>query len=551
MAAYGKESEIAEKEIRDFGRLRSLRGNFEGHWREIAERVIPMDFPLFQQSGYAGTKGDKRTQELYDSSPLIALGRFTSILDSMLTPRNQMWHKLKSSNSALNRMRDVKLWFEEATDVLFKLRYSALANFSSQNIQVYQSLGGYGTGALFTDTLRDRISGSRGFRYRFIHLGELFIRENHQGIVDSVYRYFSLTVRQAYQMWGNRLPEGFIKKLDTDPDCEYFFLHCVKPRENYDPNRLDIKGMPYASYYICEEGKVLLEEGGYRSFPYSVPRYIQSSGEPYGRSVMMDALPAIKTLNEEKKAVLRQGQKAVDPALLAYDDGVMDAISVKAGHVNWGGVTADGRPLVHALPVGNIAIGKDLMDDERAVINDACLVSLFQILVETPQATATEVLERAREKGILIAPTLGRLQSEYLGSLIPREVDLAFELGLMPPMPQALIDAQGEYEIEYDSPLSRAQKAEESSGLVRTVESVLNIVNVTQNPEPLDFFNWDLIVPEMAANQGVPVRWTKSLQQVLAIRQNRAEQAQTQQAIQAAPSAAALIKAGAVASKAG
>ena len=40
-----------------------------------------------------------------------------------------------------------------------------------------------------------------------------------------------------------------------------------------------------------------------------------------------------------------------------------------------------------------------------------------------PQMTATEVIERTNEKGILLAPTIGRQQSEYLGPMIERELD--------------------------------------------------------------------------------------------------------------------------------
>ena len=45
--------------------------------------------------------------------------------------------------------------------------------------------------------------------------------------------------------------------------------------------------------------------------------------------------------------------------------------------------------------------------------------------------TATEVLERAREKGALLAPTMGRQQSEALGPMIEREIDILVECGLM------------------------------------------------------------------------------------------------------------------------
>jgi hypothetical protein len=254
-------------------------------------------------------------------------------------------------------------------------------------------------------------------------------------------------------------------------------------------------------------------------------------------------LPAIKTLNEEKKTMLTQGHRAVNPVLFVHDDGVMDTPSMKPGFVNMGGVTADGRPLVHALPTGNLAIGKDMMNEERQVINDAFLVNIFQILVDTPQMSATEVIERTREKGILLAPTIGRQQSEYLGPMVDRELDLLSSQKLLPPMPQILIEAKGDYTIQYDSPLSRAQRAEEAAGIMRTIETAINVVNVTQDHAPLDHFNWDTIIPEVAEIQAVPARWMRGMEEVKLMRAGRAQQQQEQATIQAAPAAAAMVKA--------
>jgi hypothetical protein len=301
--------------------------------------------------------------------------------------------------------------------------------------------------------------------------------------------------------------------------------------------------MPFASYYVSIEGKALLSEGGYNTFPYSTSRYEQAPGELYGRSPAMEVLPAIKTLNEEKKVLLKQGHRTVDPVLLAHDDGVIDTFSLKPGAINYGGVSADGRALVQALPVGNVMIGKELMDDERLVINDAFLVTLFQILTETPAMTATEVMERTREKGILLAPTLGRQQSEYLGPMIERELDILSRQGVLPPMPGALLEAKGEYRIEYDSPLSRAQRAEEAAGAMRALETALNVANVTQDPSVLDVFDFDVMVPEMAEIQGMPTRWTKTKEKIEEVRQAREQAQQAQGHIEAAPAAASLMMA--------
>jgi hypothetical protein len=525
--------------IAEYERLSSDRSNFESHWQEIAARVIPSHSQTFQSKSIYFGKGDKKNSELFDSTAAIALNRFSAILDSLLTPRNQTWHRVMVSDPYLAKNHNVKLYFEEVTRILFKYRYASRANFSSQNQQNYKSLGAYGSGCMYVD---DLIS-EPGMRYRNIHLGEVFFVENHQGIIDKVLRYFPLTARQAIQKWKDAVPQRIRDIAKITPEKEFYFIHCVKPRDDLDPGRRDYKGMAFASYYVSVEGQVILGEGGFNTFPYAISRYEQSPGEVYGRSPAMDVLPAIKTLNEQKKTVLKQGHRTTDPVLLAFDDGVVDGFSLLPGAVNYGGVSADGRPLVHALPVGNIAIGKDLMDDERLVINDAFLVTLFQILVETPTMTATEVMERVREKSILLAPTIGRQQSEYLGPLIEREVDLLSRQSLLPEMPGELKEAEGEYRIEYDSPLSRAQRAEEAAGLMRTLESMLNVVNITQDPAPLDFFDWDIITPQVSEIQGVPASWMKTLEKVNVVRQQRAEQQQMQTAIQAAPGAAALMKA--------
>ena len=535
-----KMDDLAQEILQEFKSVAGNRSNWEGHWQEIAERVLPSQSNSFNTfNNYNQTEGEKRTEFIFDSTASIALNRFSAILDSLLTPRNSIWHKLIASDPNLMKDRSAQLYFDEVTRLLFKYRYTPRANFSSQNQQNFKSLGAFGTGSLFIDDLFNE----PGIRYKAIHLSELFFVENHQGMVDKVLRHFPLTARQAYQKWGDKLPSAIISALSTSPDRQFFFLHCVKPNTERDHERFDYKGMAYSSYYLSMAGNKIIEEGGYNTFPYAISRYEQAPGEVYGRSPAMEVLPAIKTLNEEKKTILKQGHRTVDPILLVHDDGIIDTFNLKPGSLNAGGISADGRPLVQPLAVGNIMIGKELMDDERAVINDAFLVTLFQILTETGQMTATEVLERTREKGILLAPTLGRQQSEYLGPMIDREIDILARQGLLPPMPGILLEAQGEYNVQYDSPLSRAQRAEEASGLMRTVETALQVVNVTQSMEAIDHFDWDVIIPEISQIQGVPTRWMKSVEDVQKIRMGRAKAAQQQQQVEAMPGQAAMLNA--------
>jgi hypothetical protein len=291
------------------------------------------------------------------------------------------------------------------------------------------------------------------------------------------------------------------------------------------------------------EGRVLLSEGGFTTFPLPTARYELSEDPIYARSPADDAMPAVKTLQEQKRTLLKQGHKAVDPTLLAADDGVIN--SLRPGGVNYGAVSKDGRPLVHALPVGNIAVGKDLMELERAAINDSFLVSLFQILVDSPTRTATEVLELAKEKGILLFPSLGRQYSEYLGPMIDRELDiLASQPGVLPPMPGILREAKGEYDVVYDSPLTRSAQSGEVAGMMRTLEMALNAANVTQDPSLLFHFNLDAALPDIAQIQGVRASWMNDPKKVAEMKAAQQQQKTVDQAIQAGPSVAAVMKAG-------
>ena len=535
-------SELAEQIIKRFTSLEAERGTWETHWTEIADRVLPRYSDTFFKPTSEQTKGEKRTEKMIDSTAGLALERFSAAMESMLTPRTQKWHRLKPSDDSLARDRDVKLWFEAATNELFRQRYATKANYASQQHEVYMGLGAFGTAIMFTD-----FHDQGGLRYTATNLKEILFEMNHQGLVDTSYRKYSLSARQMVQRveagrWDS-VPDEVTKAVEKTPEKRFEIIHCIRPRIEVEPGRLDDRGKPWVSYYIAVQGRHELSQGGFDTFPYQISRYVTGPGEKYGRSPAMFVLPSIKVLNEQKKTLLTQGHRAVAPVLLSHDDGILDTFSMAPGSMNPGGVSAEGRALVHALPVGNLAAGQELMDMERQVINDGFLVSLFQILVDTPTMTATEVLERAREKGALLSPTMGRQQSEMLGPMIEREVDVLLKQGLLPPMPELLIEAQGEFEVEYDSPLSRSQRAEEASGWLRTLEAAIAYANTTQDLSVLDQFDSDVIYQQLAEINAVPASWMRDPAAIQQLREGRAQQQQQQQLLEAAPAAAGVMKA--------
>ncbi len=547
-----REAMVVSAIMREFGQYQTRRSMFAGQWEEVAELILPTSRNTFFYQNY-NSPGQKKAQQQVDATGALALHRFCAIADSLVTPRNMFWHGLQG-NEYVMKDRASRLWFENTTKLLFRQRYAANANFAAQNYNNWQSLGAFGNSTMFVDRFDNRTHrGMRGLRYKSVPLGETFFGENHQGKVDRMIRWFKLTPYQAMQKWGRAaLPENLVSALEQDSQFGYNFLHCVKPRdEDYDPEALDARSLPFTSHYVSIEGRYLMQaESGYRVFPYAVSRYDQSPGEVEGRGPAQIVLPSLKTLNAEKVTFLKQGHRAADPVLLIADDGIV-GMDMRPGAMNKGGVSADGKLLVHTLPTGDIKISLEMMQEERSIIDDVFLVSLFKVLSEHPNMTATQVIELVNEKGMLVAPTLGRQHSEYVGGLVERELDLLAEMRMLDPMPPRLKEAMGEYEVKDTSPLSLAASAGKAAGFLRTVEQVRELVNITQDPSLLDPFDFDAATPEIAQINNVPERWMASGDAIKAKRENRASAQQQKAALDALPNQAAMVKAQAAAAKNG
>lgn len=508
--------------------------NFEWQWREVAERVRPQD-NVFQNQ--LRTPGEKVGQRQFDATASLALERFAAALESMIAPRVQRWHSLKIP--ALRGNLKVQRYLEDVTDILFQERYSPRANFASQIYESFMSLGAYGSQILFTDE-----DIGYGMRYRSCHIGEVFFAENHQGMVDIVHRKFPMTARQIVQKFGAfRVPDKIKSEAFEVKEKTYEVVHHVGPQGEFKYGRSDYRGMPYTSCYILCEQKVLLQEGGYRSMPYAVSRYVTAPREKYGRGPAMTVLPDIKTLNEMSKTMLRSGQKAVDPPILLPEDGLLRAFDLRAGALNYGGLSDRGDVLARPLDLGGrVELGLELQEQKRKVINDSFLITLFQILVETPEMTATEALIRAQEKGALLAPTMGRQNSELLGPTISREIDILSRAGIIPPIPPEILElgVDGVVDIEYTSPLSRLQKSEDAVGILRTLDAVTPIAQI--DGSVLDTFDWDETVRILSEVNGVPARALLGKEEVAQKRASRQEQANAQQLLEAGPMIGQTVK---------
>lgn len=521
-------NDSAEDLIARSNMLKSKRTNFDTQWQEVKDLIWTEGADFTTQR----SPGEKTNTEVYDANPSFALEQGAAALETFLMPRTQRWHRLVPTDPNLRESAQVKEFFERASDVLFQFRNAPRARFYSQAHESNKSLLAYGNQCLFVKEL-----DSGGTSYRYTHVGATWIDVDADGMIDTVFYEYPLTARAAIKRWGDKAPECAKSAVNANPYTEHKYLHAVVPNMDYDDTKASPEHMRFKAYEISVDSQVILESGGYHEMPYIWSRYTVNPAEVYGRGPAMLVLPDIKTLQQMERIFLRSGQKVADPPLLIPDDGVIGRgnrrVKAASGALIRGGVDSSGRPLILPLQTGaRLDITMEMAIQRRELIRKAFGLDLFEILVQDRvEMTATEVLERQREKGQLLAPVIGRQQSEWLGPMIEREIRIAQRQGKLPPLPQELIEARGDYEIEYESDATRMQKSAEVAAVARSMEAVAPFVQA--NPSLLEVWKVEDLIRHTYETLGGPTKLLNTPQEYARIQQAQAEaQAEAQAAEQ-------------------
>jgi hypothetical protein len=528
-------------------KLKSARATLDNHCQEVSELVIPMlaQFGM-TASGVDATKGDKRTQKLMEGTAPLALDRYASAIEGFLVPRGERWSKLTTNNKALNRIARVKQYFDDVNDTLFGVRYDTRAGFQSQMHECLIGIGSVGTAGLFVDSaIRQASNGalSAGTAYRSIPLLNLWGSEGTTGQWDKVHREWRWSARNCVATFKEDTPEEIRKAYEKDPEQEFTLLHVVCPNQDYRIGKLGPAGMRYASYYVFPEKSQIISRGGYNTRRYAIARGPKGSGEHYGRSPAMTILPEIKTINEMRRSLLRAQHMTLSPPTLVHSEMGLN-LKLRPRDINPGMVTEDGKPLAIPFQMGNnFPPTEREMERIRQLINDAFLITLFQILVERPQQTATETLERAKEKAIIVSPLISKLQSEFLGEIIESEIDILSEANALPPMPPELIEAAGEYSITYQSDIMRALQVGELAAYRGWVEDVAPIAQT--KPHLLEVVDHEGILREAAEARGIKSKHIRTEEQLAKIAQQMQQNAALDQVLPVAAQAAQIEQIGA------
>jgi len=512
----------------DFQDAQSERQNWESLWQDISDLVeLRNDFTVNRE------KGQPRHNRVFDATAIRANGQLAAGLESFLVNPRTKWFELRISGEAGER-DDVKAWLTEVRDRILEHLAKPEVNFYPAVHEGLLELGAYGTMVHF---LEDQKGSAPSPRFVSRPLPEVFIRESDNGKIDVVYRKFRLTIRQAAQMYGtDNLPERLQKKLKNNKQNEREdFLQAILPRSNFDETKPQTaENKRWRSVHFAMTKFERVRESGFDDFPFVVTRWTKVTGETYGRSPTMEALPDIRMLQEMSKTVIRAAQKIVDPPLLVQDDGSMNPVKTMPGGLNYfrSSVASNQQAPIQPLQTGSqVDIGVDLISQRQQAVQQSYMIPEILGLISRGDSSplkAAEVVGRQQQALRQLAPILSRVQNEFLAPAIDRVFSVMLRNEKLPEPPDAIKGE--EFNVEFVSQAAIAQQAAENENILNWLQQVLPVLQI--DPQAANNIDTDEFVRRTGETNNVPPELLVDREVVDQQRQRTAQQAQQQNLVQ-------------------
>ena len=546
MATYGEGMKPDPQQIiKRCEALKRKRENWEHLWDEVAHFVLPTKAYFKEDS----VKGRKRDDDLFDSTAISSNQMLASGLHGALTAPSGRWFHIRFRDEGMNDDDEATTWLEDCINRMYKSLEES--NFNSEVNELYLDLCCFGTAGMLIERANAKDTQVH-LNFKTVHLSELALAEDSDGMVDTIYRKQKMSARQIMQLWpkdsGFDVGESIRQAIENNkPDQEFELIHAVYPREKY----LETGEMappaerPWASCWVNVKDKKIIQEDGYYEMPWVAPRWSKLSGDVYGFSPALIARADIRTLNEAKRFEMRAWEKSIDPPTLASYNGIIGDLRLDPGGLTYVRDVNAIRPFDSGAQwqVSQIKAQEMITNIRRAFFNDQLQ------LHDGPNMTATEVRARMELMQQILGPVVGRLQSEFLNPLVKRVFMTMFRAGEFNAPPESLMQENSNLDVEYVSPLARAQRMEEVFAIERWFQQLGTMAQV--NPDVIDVIDFDKIGRLLAKRIGVPAEAIRSEDEVAMIKAQREAQQQAmmqqqmqQQGIEQANQAAQVAKTG-------
>jgi hypothetical protein len=431
-------------------------------WEDIGKLVYPRRESISQNTTYK--KGLHQGKNVYDGTPLGALNTWADGMQGFLCSESLTWFRSEMSNAALNEIDEVREWLQEYDRVMYQA--FRRSNFYAVLGEWFRDAGSIGTATLYTE--EDR---KRGVAVHLcIHPREVFIAENRFGEVDTVFREFEISARQAVQKFDENKLSNLIKTNAKDhPAKMHKFVHAFYPNDDRWIGKKTFKGMKFTSKYVerergnqdnTESGKGnIVKESGYDINPFAVWRFRKNSDEVYGYSPATDGLTEVFSLNQIGATMIKAAQKSVEPPL-NIPRHMRGNVRMSPNGYNYYDKNKD---IITPIQTGiNYPIGIDQQERLQKSLEDKYRVNYFQLLtrmdVGKQRKTVEEVRMMKAEQSVLMSPQVDRLYTDGLKKVFDIVSDIEDRAGNIPPAPDVIYEVGGGINITLTGPLAQSQK---------------------------------------------------------------------------------------------
>jgi hypothetical protein len=477
------------------------RSQFEHHWDDLARVLLP------RRQGFttATEPGEQRVDDVYDGTPMQAARSLANTVGAMIRPEGENLTVIKTENDALMDSGEVQDWLGKSTEELNGGIRNPKARFRQATGEVDLDLVVLGTGILFVGLG----AAQNNLIFQSVHLKDGFPMFDDEGNPVGMYRKRKMFIWQAVMMFGQEnlsteTQERYENKRNGK-DEKIDFLYWVGLRKGVRPaNALLATSMPYEELWMETVAKHIVRKGGFEDFPFVVPRWDTSSGEEYGRSPGMIALPDSNTLQAIGETILVAGQRLADPPLMAPNDGAFNEVNTFPGGMSYYDVetaaSVGGNPFFPMISGANLPVTRDMQTDIRNQVAAAFFKNILNLPQQGPQMTATEIIQRKDEFIREVGPVFGRFETDYNQPLVERSFKIMLRNGAFDPIPDVL---SGEnVKFEFDLPVNKIKKQVQSAAASQWAMEVLQMAQIA--PEAKHLINVDALARFKADAAALP-----------------------------------------------
>lgn len=486
----------------------------EPTWSAITQLLYPDGTPPWGRH----TPGEPTRGEIYDNTGEDAAESASAAFQALTTNPATRWFEIGLFDEQVARDTTAGAYLWRMTSKMFRCFRHPTTLFNLAMDEDNQQLMMLGNSCLHIEDKPGRLP-----LFRAIPMAKVWWEENADGVIDHVDREFELTATAALEKFGDSLPEQVWKMAENTAQAYDLvkFLHVNKPRANRDASKRDRGNMAYRSVYACLDFPQIVTDGGSHELEYVPSRWRRRAGERYGRGCGHKALSDIEILQRMNRTVLLAGERTVDPAILAPEDGITGPISLKARAINTvrAEYLANGAAPRAMVSNTRVDIGMELIKDRRELVRRSFMKQLLEI-VRDPKFTATHVLSIEDEQKRGLAPILGRQQGERFGPIVGRVYNLMRRMpGVFEPAPPEI--AGQPLQPNFDTPAAQAMRLGVAKSIAQSLESIAPIIKAVGDEALWDNFDIDENLRAFAEGVGMPPMGQRSIDVRDRMRQQR------------------------------